>query len=82
MKKRKISILVVSTRDTCEHCECIAPDWRDDSLYACAVTCKSVPIDGGNYGPRPAWCPMHDLSPWQSGILRFLLEHKKGSKNA
>lgn len=55
------SILVIDTPETCENCECKYPSYKDDSLYDCAITGRTVPIAGMVYGKKPNWCPLRDL---------------------
>lgn len=35
--------------------------YKDYALYDCAITGKTVPIDGGRYGEKPYWCPLQEL---------------------
>ena len=55
------SILVIDTPETCENCECKYPSYKDDALYDCAITGKTVPISGMVYGAKPDWCPLQDI---------------------
>lgn len=47
--------------ENCEHCACKYPSYKDDALYDCVITGKTVPINGGRYGEKPDWCPLREL---------------------
>lgn len=47
--------------ETCKDCSCKYPSYKDDALYDCAITGKTIPIDGGRYGEKPNWCPLREL---------------------
>lgn len=55
------AILVMDMPENCEHCACKYPSYKDDALYDCAITGKTVPINGGRYGKKPDWCPLREL---------------------
>ena len=54
-------ILVIDMSETCENCACKYPSYKDDALYDCAITGKTIPINGGHYEDRPDWCPLREL---------------------
>lgn len=55
------AVLVMDMPETCENCACKYPSYKDDSLYDCAITGKTIPINGGHYEDRPDWCPLREL---------------------
>ncbi len=55
------AILVMDMPETCKDCSCKYPSYKDYALYDCAITGKTVPIDGGRYGEKPNWCPLREL---------------------
>ena len=55
------AVLVMDMPENCEHCACKYPSYKDDALYDCAITGKTVPINGGRYGKKPDWCPLWEL---------------------
>lgn len=55
------AVLVMDMPENCEHCTCKYPSYKDDALYDCAITGKTVPINGGRYGKKPDWCPLQEL---------------------
>jgi hypothetical protein len=55
------AVLVMDMPDTCENCTCKYPSYKDDALYDCAITGKTIPINGGHYEDRPDWCPLREL---------------------
>ena len=55
------AVLVMDMPETCENCTCKYPSYKDDALYDCAITGKTVPINGGRYGKKPDWCPLREL---------------------
>ena len=55
------AVLVMDMPETCKYCSCKYPSYKDDALYDCAITGKTIPIDGGRYGEKPDWCPLLEL---------------------
>lgn len=55
------AVLVMDMPETCKNCDCRYPSYKDDALYDCAITGKTIPINGGCYGERPDWCPLREL---------------------
>lgn len=55
------AVLVMDMPKTCKDCSCKYPSYKDYALYDCAITGKTVPIDGGRYGEKPDWCPLREL---------------------
>lgn len=55
------AVLVMDMPETCKDCSCKYPSYKDDALYDCAITGKTIPIDGGRYGEKPDWCPLREL---------------------
>lgn len=55
------AILIMDMPETCKDCSCKYPSYKDDALYDCAITGKTIPIDGGRYGEKPNWCPLREL---------------------
>lgn len=55
------AVLVMDMSETCKDCSCKYPSYKDDALYDCAITGKTIPIDGGHYGEKPDWCPLREL---------------------
>lgn len=55
------AVLVMDTPETCENCACKYPSYKDDALYDCSITGKTIPINGGRYKNRPKWCPLREL---------------------
>ena len=55
------AVLLMDMPKTCENCSCKYPSYKDDALYDCAITGKTIPIDGGRYGEKPNWCPLREL---------------------
>lgn len=55
------AVLVMDMLETCKDCSCKYPSYKDYALYDCAITGKTVPIDGGRYGEKPYWCPLREL---------------------
>ena len=47
------AVLVMDMPETCENCACKYPSYKDDALYYCAITGKTIPINGGRYKNRP-----------------------------
>ncbi len=46
------AILVMDMPETCKDCSCKYPSCKDDALYDCAITGKTIPINGGRYGGK------------------------------
>ena len=44
------AVLVMDMPKTCKDCSCKYFSYKDYALYDCAITGKTVPIDGGRYG--------------------------------
>ena len=44
------AILVMDMPETCKDCSCKYPSYKGDALYDCAITGKTIPINGGRYG--------------------------------
>lgn len=44
------AVLVMDMPKTCKDYSCKYPSYKDYALYDCAITGKTVPIDGGRYG--------------------------------
>lgn len=65
------AVLIMDMPENCEHCACKYPSYKDDALYDCAITGKTVPINGGRYGKKPDWCPLRELP-------EKIPEHKSG----
>lgn len=55
------AVLVMDMPETCKDCSCKYPSYKDDALYDCAITGKTIPINGGRYGEKPDWCPLREL---------------------
>lgn len=55
------AILTMDMPETCKDCSCRYPSYKDDALYDCAITGKTIPINGGRYGEKPYWCPLREL---------------------
>ncbi len=55
------AVLVMDMPECCKDCSCKYPSYKDDALYDCAITGKTIPIDGGRYGEKPYWCPLREL---------------------
>ena len=55
------AVLITDMPETCKDCSCKYPSYKDYSLYDCAITGKTIPIDGGRYGEKPNWCPLREL---------------------
>ena len=55
------AVLVMDMPKTCKDCSCKYFSYKDYALYDCAITGKTVPIDGGRYGEKPYWCPLREL---------------------
>lgn len=55
------AVLVMDMPETCKDCSCKYPSYKDDALYDCAITGKTIPINGGHYEDRPDWCPLREL---------------------
>ena len=55
------AVLIMDLPETCKDCSCKYPSYKDYALYDCAITGKTVPIDGGRYGEKPYWCPLREL---------------------
>lgn len=55
------AVLVMDMPENCENCACKYPSYKDDALYDCAITGKTIPINGGRYGEKPDWCPLREL---------------------
>ena len=55
------AILVMDMPEACRDCSCKYPSYKDDALYDCAITGKTIPINGGRYGEKPNWCPLREL---------------------
>ena len=55
------AVLIMDMPETCKDCSCKYPSYKDDALYDCAITGKTIPIDGGRYGEKPNWCPLLEL---------------------
>lgn len=55
------AVLVMDMPETCKDCSCKYPSYKDYALYDCAITGKTIPIDGGRYGEKPNWCPLREL---------------------
>ena len=55
------AILVMDMPEACIDCSCKYPSYKDDALYDCAITGKTIPINGGRYGEKPNWCPLREL---------------------
>ena len=47
------AVLVMDTPETCENCACKYPSYKDDALYDCSITGKTIPINGGRYKMPP-----------------------------
>ena len=61
---------------TCKDCSCKYPSYKDYALYDCAITGKTVPIDGGRYGEKPYWCPLRELP--EKKELYLSINNQKG----
>ena len=55
------AVLVMDMPENCENCACKYPSYKNDALYDCAITGKTIPINGGRYGKKPDWCPLREL---------------------
>lgn len=55
------AVLVMDMPKSCKDCSCKYPSYKDDALYDCAITGKTIPINGGRYGEKPYWCPLLKL---------------------
>lgn len=55
------AVLVMDMPETCRDCSCKYSSYKDDALYDCAITGKTIPINGGRYGEKPNWCPLREL---------------------
>lgn len=55
------AVLIMDMPENCENCACKYPSYKDDALYDCAITGKTIPINGGRYGKKPDWCPLREL---------------------
>jgi hypothetical protein len=55
------AVLVMDMPENCENCACKYPSYKDDALYDCAITGKTIPINGGHYEDRPDWCTLREL---------------------
>ena len=55
------AVLVMDMPENCENCACKYFSYEDDALYDCAITGKTIPINGGRYGEKPDWCPLREL---------------------
>lgn len=55
------AVLIMDMPETCENCDCKYPSCKDDALYDCAITGKTIQICGGRYGEKPYWCPLREL---------------------
>lgn len=55
------AVLVMDMPETCKDCSCKYASYKVDALYDCAITGKTIPIDGGRYGEKPNWCPLREL---------------------
>lgn len=55
------AILIMDMPESCKDCSCKYPSYKDDALYDCAITGKTIPINGGRYGEKPYWCPLRKL---------------------
>lgn len=55
------AVLVMDMPETCKDCSCKYPSYKDDALYDCAITGKTISINGGRYGEKPYWCPLRGL---------------------
>lgn len=60
--------LVMNMPETCENCACKYPSYKDDALYDCAITGKTIPINGGRYGEKPDWCPLRELPEYKRTV--------------
>ena len=63
------AILVMDMPETCKDCSCKYPSYKDDALYDCAITGKTIPINGGRYGEKPDWCPLRELPEKKDTII-------------
>ena len=68
------AVLVMDMPETCKDCSCKYPSYKDDALYDCAITGKTIPINGGRYGEKPNWCPLRELpdekcGAWTDGMI-------------
>lgn len=61
------AVLVMDMPENCENCACKYFSYEDDALYDCAITGKTIPINGGRYGEKPDWCPLRELSEKKGG---------------
>lgn len=75
------AVLVVDMPETCKDCSCKYPSYKDDVLYDCAITGKTIPINGGRYGEKPNWCPLREL-PKHKRTVGAVDEGKKLLLNA
>lgn len=55
------AVLIMDMPETCKDCSCKYPSYKDDALYDCAITGKTIPINGGCYAEKPYWCPLREL---------------------
>lgn len=62
------AVLVMDMPETCKDCSCKYPSYKDDALYDCAITGKEIPINGGNYGEKPDWCPLRELPEYKRTV--------------
>nr|DAP33803.1 MAG TPA: protein of unknown function (DUF2093) [Caudoviricetes sp.] len=70
------AVLVMDMPKTCKDCSCKYPSYKDYALYDCAITGKTVPIDGGRYGEKPYWCPLRELP--EKKELYLSINNQKG----
>ena len=61
------AVLVMDMPETCKDCSCKYFSYKDDALYDCAITGKTIPINGGRYGEKPDWCPLRELPEKKGG---------------
>lgn len=62
------AVLVMDMPETCKDCSCKYFSYEDDALYDCAITGKTIPINGGRYGEKPDWCPLRELPEYKRTV--------------
>ena len=67
------AVLVMDMPESCFGCSCKYPSYKDDALYDCAITGKTIPIAGVHFG-KPNWCPLRELpdekcGAWTDGMI-------------
>lgn len=62
------AVLVMDMPENCENCACKYFSYEDDALYDCAITGKTIPINGGRYGEKPDWCPLRELPEYKRTV--------------